>query len=585
MSKIIIAGLIAFHLLAQVPQQDSRNTDTPNTDTHATLPVYRSVAEWEARKAHLREQILSASGLLPMPERTGLHPQIFGRIENKDYSIEKVLLETFPGYYLGGNLYRPLNKTGKHPGILTPHGHWSYGRVENGATFSGPSLGISLARQGYVSFAYDMVGYNDTIQTPHEFGSKAEQLWAWGPLGLQLWNSIRALDFIASLDDVDTAKLGVTGASGGGTQAFLLTAVDDRIQYAAPVNMVSAIMQGGDFCENQPELRLGTNNMEIAAMFAPRPMLLVSATGDWTRNVPKEEYPAIKRIYELYGKADQIEVVQFDAPHNYNKSSREAVYKFFGKHILGETDEAKFREKSVKIEMLQDMLALSGRKLPENALNYEKLYEQWKSMARKQADATADHKARAHQLSLALATEWPDRVINEAAGERVALSRAGAGDRVPGLWIPGKGAAALVVDPNGSAAARDTAKVRDLVKAGRPVLMIDAFQTGSAVAPRDRSHKFFLTFNRSDDANRVQDILTALAYLSKKGSKNIELVGIGKAGIWAEFAAAVAPVPVKLAIDLSNFSGTDQEFVDEFFIPGIQRAGGLNMAKMLTETR
>src|SRR5437762_8342277 len=95
---------------------------------------------------------------------------------------------------------------------------------------SGPALGINLARQGYVAFAYDMVGYNDTVQTPHSFGTPVQQLWSFGPLGLQLWNSIRALDFLESLDDVDASKLGATGASGGATQLFLLAAVDDRVR-------------------------------------------------------------------------------------------------------------------------------------------------------------------------------------------------------------------------------------------------------------------------------------------------------------------------------------------------------------------
>ena len=253
-----------------------------------------------------------------------------------------------PGFYLGGNLYRPRNGKAKHPGVLNPQGHWPYGRLENEPLYSAPSLGISLARQGYVVFAYDMVGYNDTIQVPHRFGSAEQRLWSFGPLGLQLWDSIRALDFLASLDDVDAADLGITGASGGGTQAFLLTAVDDRIQFASPVNMVSAIMQGGDLCENAPGLRLGTSNVEIAAMFAPKPMLLVSATGDWTHNVPREEYPAIKRIYDLYGKGDQVEVVQIDEKHNFNQPSREAVYQFFAKHHPGLSDSRELKEHDIR---------------------------------------------------------------------------------------------------------------------------------------------------------------------------------------------------------------------------------------------
>ncbi len=233
---------IAHSLGQQVPAQDARNTDIINTDTHLALPQFSDLKSWEARKAFLRNQILVAAGLSPMPEKTPLHPQVFGKLEEKDYSIEKVLIETLPGFYLGGNLYRPRNGQAKHPGILNPQGHWPYGRLENEPLYSAPSLGISLARQGYVVFAYDMVGYNDTIQVPHRFGSAEQRLWSFGPLGLQLWDSIRALDFLSSLDDVDAGRVGVTGASGGGTQTFLLTAVDDRVQFASPVNMVSSIM-------------------------------------------------------------------------------------------------------------------------------------------------------------------------------------------------------------------------------------------------------------------------------------------------------------------------------------------------------
>jgi len=552
--------LLAATLLAG---QDSRNTNTPDTDTRAKLPDFHNLRDWEARKAQLRRQILSAAGLYPMPKTSVPHAEVFGRLQREDYSIEKVLLETLPGYYLGGNLYRPLNKAGKLPGILNAHGHWTYGRLENQDLFSGQALGINLAKQGYVVFAYDMVGYNDTMQTPHKFGTAAEQLWSFGPLQLQLWNSIRALDFVASLPDVDTARLGITGASGGGTQAFLLAAVDDRLSFAAPVNMVSAIMQGGDFCENAPGLRVGTNNVEIAAMFAPKPMLLVSATGDWTKNVPHEEFPAIQRIYQLYGKADNVEVIQIDAPHNFNQRSREGVYRFFAKRALGQADAGPIAEKHVPIEMLQDMLALAGRAVPEHAASYDGVFKQWKALNTGQAS-----------LLLALGAEWPEKVERQSNGDAIVLSRPLIGDRVPGILIEGIGPAALVVDAKGAAAARQSPEVAALLKQHKKVLLIDVFQTGSAVAPRNRSHEHFLTFNLSDDACRVQDILTAMAFLHPA-----ELIGIGDAAVWSYFAAAIAPVPVKLHADISSFHGSDEDFLRVLNVPGIQRAGGLQAAK------
>ena len=575
--RFAIALLSAcFGLQAQIPTQDSRNLDPPNTDTHFAPIVHTSLAEWEARKQHLRGQILSAAGLMPLFPRNDLHPQVFGRIEHGDYSIEKVLLETLPGYYLGGNLYRPIKAApaGGFPAVLSPHGHWNYGRLEHTTTASVPARCINLARQGYVVFSWDMVGYDDTIQTPHDFGDKPiEQLWGFGPYGLQLWNGIRALDFVESLAGVDRRRIGITGASGGATQTMGLDAVDDRIQFAAPANMVSFMMQGGSLCENAPNLRLGTNNVEIAAMLAPKPMLMTAANGDWTRHMMEEEFPAVRAIYQLYGKPENVEAWFQEAPHNYNQPNREAMYAFFGKHVLGISDASKLKERSIRVEKLEDMLALHNRTLPDNAISFRQLFDEWMRMSQAQTDNPRQ------RLTLALAAEWPAQVLSHVEGEHIVLGRSGKGDRIPGIWIKGSNPPALVVHPDGAQAARRTPEVAKLLQAGRAVLLIDAFQTGSAVAPRDRSHKMFLTFNQSDDANRVQDILTALAWLH---TPKTGLVGLGKAAVWCQFAAAVAGAPVDLQADLGKFSGSDQDFANSFFVPGIQRAGGLRAARELT---
>ena len=542
--------------------QDRRNTVIATTDTHFAAPSFATLEEWKVRREALRKQVQSAAGLLPFPARNPLNAQVFGRIENKDYSIEKVYIETLPGFYLAGNLYRPLGKKGPFPGMLAPHGHAQYGRLEDGELFSVPSRGINHARQGYVVFAYDMIGYNDTMQLPHVFGTTPqEQLWSFGPLGLQTWNSVRALDFLESLPDVDPKKLLVTGESGGGTQTFLLCAIDERPKWSAPVNMISLIMQGGSPCENAPSLRVGTNNVEIAALMAPRPMLMVSATGDWTKNTLKEEYPAMKKLYELYDAGAQVETVQIDAPHNYNKASREAVYKFFGKQVLGDGEATKFGEKRIRVEKLQDMMVFAGRALPANALDQAGLFAQWVAAAKKQV---TDRET----LQVALGTSWPAKVEARVSGTIVELSRAGQGDLVKGTYVKGKGGAVLKVG--------GTAKSE-----GRTVLTIEPFP-GTA---RDREARYFLTFNRSDDANRVQDIVTAVAWLRQTGERDITVVGTGKAAVWATFAAAVLPEAVKLEAPLGSFRGTDQDFIDSMFVPGIQKAGGLQAALRLLTAR
>ncbi|HLY18289.1 MAG TPA: acetylxylan esterase [Bryobacteraceae bacterium] len=569
MIRAALATLLATgSLCAQAPATDARNIDIPHTDFHFSMPKYTSVAQWEAHKAQLKRQILVAAGLYPLPEKTPLHPLIEGRVEHGDYSIEKVALETLPGYYLGGNLYRPLHPKGKVPAILTPHGHWTYGRLENSEGYSGPALGINLARQGYVAFAYDMAGYNDTLQTEHRFSSPTYELWSFTPLGLQLWNSIRALDFVESLPEVDGQRLAVTGASGGGTQTFLLAAVDNRVRAAAPVNMVSFIMQGGCECENAPGLRIGTSNVEIAAMMAPRPLLLVSATGDWTRNVPREEYPAVRSIYQLYQQPDSVQVVQFHAEHNYNRKSREAVYTFFRNQLVGPAS-GPVEERSVEVEPLLDMLMWQGRNLPANAVNQRQLFEQWKTSGRARA-AALDPAARRDLMLAVFHAEWPRDVRSESAGDGVAMSRPGRGDRVPGVWVPGSGPPTLVVDPDGAEAARRNPRVAGLIKAGKPVLIIDVFQSGKAAAPRNPQLKFHLTFNASDDANRVQDILTALRYLDSRHAGKPTLLAIGRAGAWALYAKALAPIDVALQADAGACPSRDEDFVKNLFVPGVQ---------------
>jgi dienelactone hydrolase len=554
--------LLSIFLALTLSAADRRNTSCPNTDTPVTFTAPVDLKSWELRKTQLRNQILSASGLLPLPARNPLRPLIYDRITHDDYTIEKVALETLPGYWLGGNLYRPKSPAGKVPAVLYPHGHWNYGRLEHQPLYSGPTLGINLARHGFVVFAYDMVGYNDTAQTPHDFSTPAFQLWGFTPLGLQLWNSIRVIDFLESLPEVDSKRIAATGASGGGTQTFLLAAVDDRIAVSAPVNMVSGIMQGGCVCENAPGLRLGTNNIETAALAAPRPQLMVAATGDWTRNVPRQEYPAVKSVYELYGKASLVETVQFDSPHNYHQESRQAVYDFLRKHLT--PDAPPFRERSVNVERLQDMLVFWNRPRPAHARTFEQIFSEWQAASRRQALAATPAELK-QRLRLVI-------------GDSSLLTL---GDTIPYRYLEGQGTPVMYVHPDGIQAAESSARVKELRAAGRPVLLIDTFQTGSAKAPRDRSHKHFLTFNSSDDAARVQDILAALRWLDSKQTATPELEAEGNARLWALLAAAAADRPVLFRTRPGDFPNTDDQLAQSLFLPGLQRAGGLEAAQRI----
>ena len=580
-------------------------------DTHFQMPVFASREAWLDEAAFLRNQILASAGLLPMPDKTPVHVQIFGKLEREGYSVEKVLLETYPGFYLGGNLYRPMGKHGPFPGVLTPHGHWAYGRLENSDRVSVPARCINLARMGFVVFSYDMVGYNDTNQFPHGdngpgLGGPREDLWNINIMGLQLWNSMRALDFLTTLPDVDSTRLAATGASGGGTQTFLLMATDDRIKVAAPVNMISAIMQGNG-CEEAPNLRVGAFNVMFGAMMAPRPLLMVSATGDWTVNTPKEEFPAVQGIYRMLGAEGNVETVQIDQKHNYSKESREAVYTFFNARLLG--GKRPVKEQRYRVEQLQDLLVLFERNSPADAVTMEHYISDRIAEARRSVDRLFPQdeeslvKARVafhERLTFSLLDVKPaaDQVISETKErashrENLLLGRTGKKDRIPAVWLtPEKAdpqvAPTLIVHPEGMAwAITPLQSAGGLVKAildrGGAVLAIDAFQTGSAKAPRDRDRRAFTVFNQTDDANRVQDILTALRWLqNRSNTQGVNLIGLGKAGVWSYFARALAGHGVNLASDLMEFrTDTDSDYLERLNVPGLRRAGDFKAAAVL----
>src|SRR6185503_15334435 len=276
-----------------------------------------------------------------------------------------------------GNLYRPLGTSkGPFPGVLNPHGHWKEGRMANTPLGSIAARCISFARQGMVAFSYDMVGYNDTAQVTHKFAhDPTNQLWNISLMGLQTWNSIRALDFLESLPEVDQKRLACTGESGGGTQTFMLGAVDDRLAAQAPIVMVSHSMQGGCSCENAPGLRIDYSNMEIAAAPAPRPQLLVAATGDWTKMTLSVEGPAIEKVYRLFNAPEKFRYVRFDENHNYNKTSREAVYETFGQWLLHAPDRASLKEVAYTKEPDSDLRAFPDDKLPADTVTEEQLTE------------------------------------------------------------------------------------------------------------------------------------------------------------------------------------------------------------------
>ena len=292
---------------------------------------YTTVEDWKKRAEQIKTQILKGAGLEKFPKKGPLNPIMGDKRTYDGYQVQNVAFESLPGAYVTGSLYTPLNATGNLPGILNTHGHWSelddYGRYRSDAQ----KRFAVMARMGAMVFAYDMVGYGQLAQ---EYGWIHHHPKA---LKLQLWNSIRSVDFLLSLG-ADPDKIAITGASGGGTQAFLLTAIDDRISVSVPVVQVSAHFFGGCVCESGMPIHKSdnfqTNNVEIAACAAPRPLMLVSDGDDWTKNTPNVEFPHILYIYGLFNKPELTEYVHLpDDEHGYDYNKRAAVYPFLAKHL------------------------------------------------------------------------------------------------------------------------------------------------------------------------------------------------------------------------------------------------------------
>lgn len=608
-----------------VPRQEPLLAPSRTLDTHHRFEPPTDLATWLRRAESLRLRVRIAAGLEPEPLRTAVSLRSYATTDRDDYTVENVAFESLPGFFVTGNLYRPKGREPgtRSPGVLCPHGHWENGRLFErslddaereiargaekgmaGARYPLQARCAQLARMGCVVLMYDMVGYADNQQLAHGagFGDIESELHGLSAFGLQTWNSIRALDALESLPDVDGSRLGVTGASGGGTQTFVLAAIDERVKVAFPAVMVSSTMQGGCICENASHLRIGTDNVELAALAAPRPLALTGAN-DWTKSILEDGLPALKSVYSLFGAEENVQAwcyPQFD--HNYNQVAREHMYAWFAKHLgLGMEEPIVEREfEPIAPEQLRVFHEQNPRPPGVDiATIRQALRATIEPRPLVAAMSGADPSIIAARMCTRLRVlldsadidrdrilcrETPLEMIGVRKRERWELTEESTGRVVSATYLEfGDGdERPLIVVGRDEEYLRSTLGLGESFAIGDSIVVVDPCRAedGAFVACDENRHRDYVgytsCYNRVVQAERVHDVAIVSGYVERRWKGAAGYVGLDDGAWTLLLARATAPVrdlrsPVFL--DLRNALRPIESFADERLVPGIARLG------------
>lgn len=325
--------------------------------------LYTDKASFEQRKAVLKKEVRERLQIDKyLAQRTGSEP-ILSKVRKYDgYTVQNFALETLPGLYVCGSIYTPKGK-GKHALIICPNGHFGNGRYREDQQ---QRMG-TLARMGAICVDYDLFGWGESALQVSSVGHNTSIAHI-----IQAMNGISILDYMMTREDVDITRVGVNGGSGGGTQTVLLSVLDDRYTAACPVVSLASHFDGGCPCESGMPVTLaggGTCNAELGALFAPKPMCVVSDGKDWTASTPGLEFPYLQKVYGFYGAADKVTNVHLPKEgHDFGPNKRNAVYDFFAG--VFRLDKSKLDESKVTIEPFENLYSFGkkGEKMPENAI-------------------------------------------------------------------------------------------------------------------------------------------------------------------------------------------------------------------------
>jgi cephalosporin-C deacetylase-like acetyl esterase len=363
-------------------------------DVTAKQPAaVHNLAEWKQKRQQLRQQLLFMLGLDPLPAKTELHAAITGRLERERYRVEKVVFQSMPGLYVTGNLYVP-KEPGPKPAVIYLCGHapgpW-------GAKVQYQHHGIWMAEHGYIAFLIDTIEFGEISGIHH--GLYNLDMWNWlslgySPAGPEVWNAIRALDYLTTRSDVDATRVAVTGISGGGAITWYAAAVDERFKVASPVcstwSAGSQVKEKGVVencdCIYFPNT-FGFDLSTVGALIAPRPLKPLSAKLDVM--FPPSGYHQVSHdlrpLYGLYGAEDKFSDYEHEAHHQDILPFREEADEWINRWL--KKDLGTFKEGEIQREEGSELAVLKAT--PPDAINDNiqnvfiptaKLHE-WKTLA------------------------------------------------------------------------------------------------------------------------------------------------------------------------------------------------------------
>ncbi|WP_432714487.1 acetylxylan esterase [Pedobacter sp.] len=343
---------------------------------------YNDQSSWEKRKALVRPALYKALQLSPLPAQPKSKPILTPKRTMDGYTVENIALEILPGLYVNGSIYRPLKIKNNIPVVLSPDGHWAQQRYRKDCQIRC----AMIARMGAIAISYDLFAWGESL-----LQFKAEDHRRSLSQTIQTLGGIRILDYVMSLKETDKSRIGISGGSGGGSHTTLMAAMDERIKLCAPIVSLSSYFYGGCPCESGMPVHFsagGTNNVELAAMAAPNPQLVVSDGKDWTDRMPEHDFLYLQKMYDYYGRADQVENVHLpEEGHDFGFSKRKALYDFLIKNFklngaAVKDKQGNYEEQYCTIEKEPAMYVFGdhGERLPSTAI---KGFEQLEAVFKK----------------------------------------------------------------------------------------------------------------------------------------------------------------------------------------------------------